>query len=173
MPKFVPLPPYHFSYLALLQIFRQEGITHVDCCLPICHAAPYFSCHYHCFCLLHLVPVIVIPTSYRKYCFSLPNTSSRLLPTSPPPLCIIMRKRRSFNCAGMILWRVRWPKPLCRGIRSHFMHPYDIWVNLGTKDPSSINWSYVHWSHYLYGVKLMYSASGNYRNLPFVHQVRT
>ena len=49
------------------------GITHVsyDCCMPIpclCfHAAPYFSCHHHWFCL-HLVPVlfiIVIPTSFN------------------------------------------------------------------------------------------------------------
>ena len=39
--------------------------------LPFClHAAPYFSCHHHWFCLhiLHLVPVlfsIVIPTSFN------------------------------------------------------------------------------------------------------------
>ena len=54
-------------------IFFLWGYACYDGCMPIpclcLHAAPYFSCHHHLFCLhiLHLVPVrftIVIPTSF-------------------------------------------------------------------------------------------------------------
>ena len=58
-----------------------RGYACYDCCMPIpclcLHAAPYFSCHHHWFCLhiLYLVPVlfsIVIPTSLNilMKCFS-------------------------------------------------------------------------------------------------------
>ena len=69
------------------------------------HAAPYFSCHHHCFCLQAYTVFfgIVIPTSFNILmkcffsCFTLPNIYSH---ARAPPFCC--SPSREITCARII-----------------------------------------------------------------------